>query len=78
MKTAIVLPDNVLSAVSQLAATTHKTANEVIHEAVAEYLDRHAPEQVTAAMDAVVAKLEQPLDRFVQTAARRAMERTEW
>ena len=48
-------------------------------DAVAEYLARHAPDEVTEAMDRVVDRLgEAANDDFVARAAQKTLERSEW
>ena len=78
MKTAVSLPDEVFRAAERQARRTRKSRSQLYAEALSEYLARHAPDEVTAAMDAVVEKVAEPADRFVATAARRVLERTEW
>jgi len=41
-------------------------------------LARHGPDEVTAAMNAVVDEVGEESDRFVGAAARRTLERVEW
>ena len=58
-----------------------KSRVQVPTEAVAGDLKRQASDQITAAMDAVCEQLEgsnDGNDRFVSSAARRVLERTEW
>ena len=47
-------------------------------KALSEYLARHAPDEVTEAMNQVIDLLNEPPDPFVTAAARRVLERTEW
>jgi predicted transcriptional regulator len=79
MKTAISLPDALFRAAEQLARRSHKSRSQLYADALAEYLTRHAPDEVTEAMNRVVDGLPtaEP-DRFGSTAARRALEHTEW
>jgi len=56
-----------------------KTArSQLFSDALKEYVARHASEEVTDAMDRVCAEVGDPADRFVASAARRVLERTEW
>jgi len=63
-------------------ANTKKSRSTVYADALREYLRRHAPEQVTEAMDRVCLELEGEhcgkTDEFVSRAGRRVLERTEW
>ncbi len=79
MKTAISLPDAVFRAAERLAKQARKSRSQLYADALAEYLTRHTPDEVTAAMDAVVDQLGQATpDRFRRRAARRVLERNEW
>jgi metal-responsive CopG/Arc/MetJ family transcriptional regulator len=78
MKTAVSLPDGVFRAAARHARRTKRSRSQLYAEALAEYLARHAPEEVTAAMDQVVAQLPVASDPFVRSAARRVLLRSEW
>ena len=78
MKTAISLPDEVFRAAERQARRVRKSRSQLYAEALSEYLARHAPEEVTAAMDGVVAKLREATDPFASAAVYRVLERTEW
>jgi hypothetical protein len=82
MKTAVSIPDDVFQGAERLARHTKKSRSSLYADALREYLGRHAPEQVTEAMDRVCFELEgEPggkRDEFVSRAGRRALERTEW
>lgn len=78
MKTAISLPDVVFRAAERQAKRARKSRSQLYAEALAEYLNRHAPEEVTAAMNSVVDQLAEPQDPFVLAAARSVLERVEW
>ena len=78
MKTAISLPDNVFRDAEKHARRTKKSRSQLYADALSEYLARHAPDEVTEAMNRVVDQLDEPTDPFVSAAARRILERTEW
>jgi metal-responsive CopG/Arc/MetJ family transcriptional regulator len=78
MKVAVSVPDRVFRAAEQQARRMRKSRSQLYAEALTEYLARHAPDEVTEAMNNVVDRLEQPTDAFVSTAARRVLERSEW
>jgi len=78
MKTAISIPDGVFAGAERLARRTKKSRSQLFSDAVWEYVARHAPEDVTDAMDRVCAELGDPTDDFVSEAARRVLERSEW
>jgi metal-responsive CopG/Arc/MetJ family transcriptional regulator len=78
MKTAISIPDEVFARAERLARRTKKSRSQLFSDAVREYVARHAPDDITEAMDRVSAELGEPTDRFVSEAARRVLERSEW
>lgn len=56
-----------------------KSRSQLYAEALAEYLARHAPDEVTETMNRVVERLDEPRpDPFLTASARRVLERTEW
>lgn len=78
MKTAVSLPDDVFRAAERHARRARKSRSQLYAEALSEYLARHAPDEVTEAMNQVVDQLNDPTDPFVTAAARRILERSEW
>lgn len=79
MKTAISLPDEVFQAAERHARRVRKSRSQLYAEALAEYLARHAPEEVTEAMNRVIEQLgEGAPDPFLAASARRVFERSEW
>ena len=79
MKTAVSLPDELFQAAERQARRSRKTRSRLYADAIAEYLDRHAPDEVTVAMDRVVGRLDETApDEFASRAARRTLERSEW
>lgn len=79
MKTAISLPDRLYRDAERYAKRTRKSRSQLYAEALADYLVRHAPDEVTEDMNAVVDQLGKPsADPFVARAARRVLERVEW
>lgn len=78
MKTAVSIPDEVFEKVERLARRARRSRSEVFSAALSEYVARHAPDEVTDAMDRVCAEVGHQPDGFVSTAARRILETTEW
>ncbi|MEP7344651.1 MAG: hypothetical protein ABI877_05275 [Gemmatimonadaceae bacterium] len=78
MKTAISLPDRIFRAAERHARRTQKSRSQLYAEAIAEYLARHAPEEVTEAMNRVVDQLRDGSDPFVAAAGRRVLKETQW
>lgn len=79
MKTAISIPDEIFEDAERLARRLKRTRSDLYSRAVAEYVARHATDEVTEAMNAVVGELPtEPRDEFVARAASRALKRAEW
>jgi Arc/MetJ-type ribon-helix-helix transcriptional regulator len=78
MKTAVSIPDDVFEKVERLARRARRSRSEVFSAALREYVARHAPDEVTEAMDRVCAQVNGQLDGFISTAGRRVLEKTEW
>lgn len=78
MKTAVSIPDEVFEKVERLARRAGRSRSEVFSAALAEYVARHAPDEVTEAMDRVMADVEDEVDAFVSAAGRQVLEHTEW
>ncbi len=55
MKTEVSIPDSVFEKAERLARLTKKSRSRLFSDAVREYVARHAPDDVTAAMDKVCA-----------------------
>ena len=79
MKTAVSLPDRVYREAEDYAKRTRKSRSQLYAEALAEYLARHAPDEVTETMNVVVDELgDASADSFVQRAGRRMLGSVEW
>ena len=78
MKTAVSLPDRLFRAAEQHAQRANKSRSQLYAEALAEYLARHAPDEVTEAMHRVAEQPEPEPDGFAAAAARRVLDRSEW
>ncbi len=78
MKTAISIPDDIFQGAERLARRTKKSRSRLYGDALKEYLARHAPDEVTEAMNRACAEVGGTQDPFVSAAARRALERSEW
>lgn len=78
MKTAVSIPDDLFDSADRLARRTKKSRSRIFSDALREYLARHTPDEVTAAMDKAVAEIGDIQDTFALTASRRILEQTEW
>ena len=78
MKTAVSIPDDVFEKVDRFARRAKRSRSEVFSAALREYMARHAPDEVTDAINRAVDAIGDQHDDFVAAAARRILERTEW
>jgi predicted transcriptional regulator len=78
MKVAISIPDEVFRDAETLGQELNISRSRLYARAVSEYVARHAPDSVTESLDRLCAQLNEPVDPWASTAARRVMERTEW
>jgi predicted transcriptional regulator len=78
MKTAVSVPDEVFGRAERLAKRLKLSRSELYSRALADYVNRHAPDEVTEAWDRTLRELGQPSDEFNRLAARRVLERIEW
>jgi metal-responsive CopG/Arc/MetJ family transcriptional regulator len=78
MKTAVSVQDDVFQKAERLARRMKKSRSRLFTEALREYVARHTPDEVKDAMNATLDKVGEEPDRFVSSAARRVLERTEW
>ncbi len=78
MKTAVSVPDDLFERVDRLARGAGRSRSEVYSAALREYLARHAPDEITDALDRLVAEMGQGTDPFVDEAVRRTMATSDW
>lgn len=79
MKTAVSVPDDLFAQVDRLAKRSHRSRSEVYSSALREYVARHAPDEVTAGLDAIFTEVGQPdAGEFTKAAARGTLESAEW
>jgi metal-responsive CopG/Arc/MetJ family transcriptional regulator len=79
MKTAVSVPDDLFARVDRLARKSRRSRSEVYSAALREYLARHQPDEVTAALDRVVTDVGASGEAaFVDRAARRTLADAEW
>ncbi len=79
MKTAVSIPDEIFEEAERLAGRLKTSRSELYRRALEEYVSRHAPDPVTAALDATCANVgEGAPDELTHVASRRTLERSEW
>jgi len=78
MKTAVSIPDELFRRADALATRLGKSRSEIYRAALADYVSRREPGEVTRALDEVADDLATEHEAFAAHAARRALERGEW
>jgi len=78
MKTAISIPDDVFTNAEKLARALKKSRSQLYCHALKEYVARHAPDQVTEALDRVCGDRPPADNAFAKAAARQTLRRSEW
>ena len=78
MKTAVSVPNDVFERAERLARRSGRSRSEVYSAALREYVARHSPDEVTDALDRVVAEIDPSVESFVSESSRRVLEASEW
>ena len=78
MKDSISIPDDLFEAANAFAERTHQSPNEVVANAVRYYLAINDAGQVTEALNKAVAEVGQVDLTFLNAAAQRILERSDW
>ena len=78
MKVAVSIPDDLFERTEQLRRQEKRSRSNVYASALAEYVARHAPDQVTEAMNRVCDEVNPGPDDFIRSASRRILEQSEW
>lgn len=72
------MPDALFERADRFARRTGKSRSELFQDALREYLARHAPDEVTAALNRAVESAGESAAPFGAAASRRVLERIEW
>ncbi|HEX8209043.1 MAG TPA: hypothetical protein VF584_02565 [Longimicrobium sp.] len=78
MKTAISLPDDIFSAADALAGRLGVSRSELYATAMAEFLAKHSPSEVTARLNQVYETEPSALDPALRRAQRRTVAKNPW
>ena len=79
MKTAISIPDDLFQEADRLAAELKQSRSQLYSRAVREYIARHSPDRVTAALNEVYTGEPDGLElEFLRIAALEAFDHSEW
>ena len=77
MKTVVSIPGDVFAKAERFARHAKRSRSEVFSAALKEYIARHSPDEVTAAINQALESIGDQEDEFVSAAARRILEKTE-
>ncbi len=78
MKTAVSIPDDVFERAERLARRAKRSRSRLYADALGEYLARHENDEITEAMNAVVAEAGQSVDPFVVAVGVGVLGSTDW
>ena len=78
MKTEASIPDEIFEKVERLGEFERRARSEVHSAALREYVARHAPDEISEAMNRVLDQVGAQSDEFLAVAARRVLEHVEW
>ena len=78
MKTAVSIPDEVFARAEKLARFAGVSRSQLFSAALREYVARHAPDDVTEAMDRIADEVGAAEADFAGAAARRLLVRSDW
>ena len=78
MKVAVSVPNDLFERADRLACAAGRTRSDVYSAALREYVGRHAPDEITTALDRLIGEIGDPVDPFVAAAGRRVLEAADW
>jgi metal-responsive CopG/Arc/MetJ family transcriptional regulator len=78
MKVAVSIPDDVFDEADRLARASGESRSAFYSRALNAYVQSHAPDRITAALDLVVGEVDDVSSDFAKRAARRTIERNRW
>jgi predicted transcriptional regulator len=78
MKTAVSVPNEVFERAERLAKRLEVSRSELYSRALREYLARHAPDEVTEALNVLCEELDTGAEELVREAGRRVLESSDW
>ena len=78
MKTAVSLPDDLFRDAERLAKRLGRSRSRLYRDALAEYVARHDPDDVTRRLDQALDAAGDAIDPFITEAARRGLARVDW
>ncbi len=78
MKTAISIPEPIFQAAEKYAKRMQKSRSQLFSEAMTEYLERHAPNEITRTLNETVETVGDVHNAFLKKASHVLLEQSEW
>lgn len=78
MKTAVSLPDELFEEAERLARRLGRSRSRLYRDALAEYVAKHDPDDLTHRIDDALIAAGDSIDPFVTATARRGLARVDW
>lgn len=78
MNTTITIPDHLYKNAEAIAKRENKSPNELLSDALQEYIDRRSTSQITNTVNKVCNDVNTSSDEFLSHAARKILEENEW
>ncbi|MFZ1866164.1 MAG: ribbon-helix-helix protein, CopG family [Polyangiales bacterium] len=78
MKTAVSVPNEVFERAERLAKRLKVSRSELYSRALREYLARHAPDEVTEALNVLCEELDTGTEELTREAGRRVLQESDW
>ena len=78
LKVAVSIPDEIFAEAEDLAKRFNTSRSELYSRALGTFIDLHAPERLTQAMNEAVDALDGETESFNAQAARQGLRRVEW
>jgi metal-responsive CopG/Arc/MetJ family transcriptional regulator len=78
MKVAVSVPNDLFERADRLAREAGRSRSDVYSSALREYVGRHAPDEITSALDRVIGDVGDSIDPFLAAAGSRVLETVDW
>jgi metal-responsive CopG/Arc/MetJ family transcriptional regulator len=78
MKTAISLPDTIFKQAERFARRSKKSRSKLYADAIAEYLARHSPDEITDSLNRIFDTVNEGESAFIKRAARQVIAGEAW
>ena len=78
MKAAVSIPDDVFTKADKLAKRLHTSRSDLYSRALAEFIARHSPDEVTDTLNRIAERVDTSIDPAFKAASRRSLRKVEW